>query len=49
MSKKEKDLCPREFLPIWAKELLQMQDDAKRNHKAEKSSSQEDSSLPHPP
>lgn len=52
MSKDEKretvkKLDVRETLPFWARELLGMKDEAAKANKAEKSSSQEDSSLLH--
>lgn len=44
----KKEINVREFLPFWARELLGMKDEAEKANKAEKSSLQEDSVLPHP-
>ena len=48
LEEKKEENSVREFLPFWARELLQMKDEAEKANKAEKSFSQEDSSLPHP-
>jgi hypothetical protein len=47
-SEEKKETNVREFLPFWARELLGMKDEVEKANKAEKSSSQEGSSLPHP-